>query len=133
MNRSHLWKFLIIVLVVAWSASEMIPPKSRPLIDAFQENVGKRDGVYSNILENFAALKKQNPQAEYKNLKEAIGTNDISHHFEIDTKGAKDPTVTILNTLQRRAAGKIKLGLDLQGGYSFLVRLETGKLATNTS
>ena len=133
MNRSHLWKFLIIVLVVAWSASRMIPPTGRPLIDAFQENVGKRDGVYSNILENFAVLQKQNPQAEYSNLKNAIGTNDISHHFEIDTTSAKDPTQTILNALQRKAAGKIKLGLDLQGGVSFLVRLETGKLATNVS
>ncbi len=133
MNRSHLWKLLIIVLVVAWSASEMMPPKSRPLIDAFRENVGKRDGAYSNILESFAVLQKQNPQAEYNNLKNAIGTNDISRHFETDTKGSKDPTQTILNDLQRKAAGKIKLGLDLQGGVSFLVRLETGKLATNVS
>ena len=42
MNRSHLWKFLIIILVVAWSASEMMPPKGRPLIEAFRELLNLR-------------------------------------------------------------------------------------------
>jgi len=133
MNRSHLWKLLIIVVVVGWAATEMLPLKSRPLIEVFQENIGKRDAVYTNIMTRFAELQKENPQNEYKNLFDAVGTNDISRHFDIDTKGAKDPNVAILNTLQRRAAGKIKLGLDLQGGSSFVVRMETGKLATNAS
>lgn len=133
MNRSHLWKLLIIVVVVGWAATEMLPVKSRPLMDAFNEGVGKRDGVYSNIVARFAELQKANPQNEYKNLKDAIGTNDISRHFDIDTKGEKDATQAILNTLQRRSAGKVKLGLDLQGGSSYLVEMETGKLSTNAS
>jgi SecD/SecF fusion protein len=111
----------------------MWPPKSRPLFDVFQETILKRDAVYTNIVTRYAELHKASPQADYRNLREAIGTNDISRHFEIDTKGEKDPTEAILNTLQKKAAGKIKLGLDLQGGSSFLVRLETAKLATNTS
>ena len=133
MNRSNLWKFLLIVFIVGWCATAMWPPKSRPLFQMFQENILKRDAVYTNIVTRFAELQKANPQAEYRNLREAIGTNDISRHFEIETKGEKDPTTAILNTLQKKGAGKIKLGLDLQGGSSFLVRLETGKLATNAS
>jgi SecD/SecF fusion protein len=133
MNRSHLWKLLLIVFVVGWCATAMWPPKSRPLFDVFQETILKRDAVYTNIVTRYAELHKASPQADYRNLREAIGTNDISRHFEIDTKGEKDPTEAILNTLQKKAAGKIKLGLDLQGGSSFLVRLETAKLATNTS
>ena len=133
MNRSHLWKLLIIVVVVGWAATEMLPYKSRPLMDAFNESVGKRDGVYSNIVARFAELQKANPENEYKNLKDAIGTNDISRHFDIDTKGEKDATMAILNTLQRRSAGQVKLGLDLQGGSSYLVEMETGKLSTNAS
>jgi SecD/SecF fusion protein len=133
MNRSHLWKFLLIVFIVGWCATAMWPPKSRPLFEMFQENNLRRDAVYTNIVTRFAELQKANPQAEYRNLREAIGTNDISRHFEIETKGEKDPTTAILNTLQKKGAGKIKLGLDLQGGSSFLVRLETGKLATNAS
>src|SRR5439155_10037571 len=37
-----------------------------------------------------------------------------------------------LNRLQREAAGKIKLGIDLQGGTSFLVRMSTNELAQTT-
>jgi len=131
MNRSHLWKFLLIVFVVGWCATEMFPLKSRPLIEVFQENYGNRDETYKTILARFAELQKANPQAEYKNLRDAVGTNDISRHFEVDTKGEKDPTSAILIALQRKAAGKIKLGLDLQGGSSFLVKMQTSQLETN--
>src|SRR5436189_165310 len=101
MNRSHLWKLLIIVVVVGWAATEMLPIKSRPLIEVFKENVGKRDGVYSNIMVRFAELQKANPQSEYKNLRDAIGTNDITRHFDVDVKGEKNPTSAILNVLQK--------------------------------
>jgi SecD/SecF fusion protein len=40
------------------------------------------------------------------------------------------PTYAILNVLQREASGKIKLGLDLQGGTQFLVSLDTNHLVT---
>ena len=39
------------------------------------------------------------------------------------------PNTFILNQLQRDASGKIKLGLDLQGGTSFLVEMDTNSLA----
>src|SRR5688572_4036906 len=131
MNRSHLWKFLLIVFVVGWSATSMWPPNSKKLFDVFQESILKRDAAYTNIVTRHAELQKANPQAEYRNLRQAIGTNDISKHFEIDTQGEKDPTGAILNALQKKGAGKIKLGLDLQGGSSFLVQLQTTNLATN--
>src|SRR4051812_3683212 len=133
MNRSHVWKLLIIVFIVGWAATEMWPPSGRPLIEVFQEEVRKRDAVYTNVMERFAVLHKENPENDYKNLLDAVGTNDISHHFEIDTKGAKEPTAAILMALQKKAAGRIKLGLDLQGGSSFVVEMQTGKLATNAS
>ncbi len=133
MNRSHLWKLLIIVVLVGWAATEMYPLKSRPLIEVFVENFQRRDADYTNIMARFAELQKENPQSEYKNLKEAVGTNDLTKHFDIDTKTEKDATVAILNALQRQGAGKIRLGLDLQGGASFRVTLQTTKLATNIS
>jgi hypothetical protein len=105
MNRNHLWKLLLILFVVGWSIAEMYPPTGRPLFEVFQESVGKRDGVYSNIVERFTQLQQQHPQAEFRNLREAVGTNDISRHFEIDTQGAKDPTIAILNALQKKAQG----------------------------
>src|SRR5262249_30273699 len=60
---------------------------------------------------------------------DAIGTNNITHYFPFfDTKNEVHPTSYILNRLQRDAAGKIKLGLDLQGGTSFLGGMQTNQL-----
>jgi SecD/SecF fusion protein len=133
MNRSLLWRFLLIVFVVGWATYSMYPWKSRPLAEVFQENAQKRDATLTAILTRFNELQKANPQNEYGNLIQAIGTNDITKYFDYNVSGKKDPTRAILNEIQKDAASKIKLGLDLQGGSSFLVRLETGKLATNTS
>ena len=76
-------------------------------------------------------LQKARPDREFANLQEAIGTNDIKPYFQfIDAKAQLYPNTFILNQLQRDASGKIKLGLDLQGGTSFLVEMDTSKLET---
>ncbi len=139
MNRSLLWRFLLIVFIVAGCITFAWPPTNRPLIDVFQEKVQKRDANIDTVLVKFKELQKANPQSEFKNLKEAVGTNDLTKYFDFDFKTAndanalKDPNAAILNWIQRTAAGKIRLGLDLQGGSSFLVQLQTSKLATNTT
>ena len=138
MNRNHLWKLLIIVFVLAWSAWEITPYKSRDLLGEFQdpEKAYKRDTNYTAIVEQAKKLQAANPKRDYRNLREAIGTNDITVYFPQFQKEAaaeKDPNAYILKRLQREAAGKIKLGLDLQGGSSFLVEMQTNKLPANVA
>ncbi|MCS7338854.1 MAG: protein translocase subunit SecD, partial [Verrucomicrobiae bacterium] len=86
----------------------------------------RRDAVYSNIVYELRQLQARNPARAYGNLLEAIGTNDITGYFPFwpEAKTQPDPTRYILNRLQREGAGKIKLGLDLQGGVSFLVQMQ---------
>ena len=92
------------------------------------------DATFSTILSAAGKLETARPGQHYGNLRLAIDTNDIRRYFPaIDTKGQADPTRAILNKLQKDAAGKIRLGLDLQGGHSFLVRLETNKLDSTSS
>ena len=69
------------------------------------------------------------PERPYDNLAEAVGTNDITRYFPFfGAKNELHPTTYILNRLQREAAGRIRLGLDLQGGTSFLVSMDTNRL-----
>src|SRR6266511_3197746 len=132
MNQKHLWRLLLIVFVVVWSIFELTPPSGRDLLQHFQERASGRDAAFSNIVQQAQALQKTNAAGAYANLKAAIGTNEIARYFrDINVKGEKNPTSFVLNRLQREAAGKIKLGLDLQGGTSFLVGLDTTKLSTN--
>jgi SecD/SecF fusion protein len=137
MNRNNFWRFFLVVLVVLWSFYELYPPKGKDLAVYFRERaVNTRDTVFSNIVAQVQVLQKAMPEKPYDNLIEAIGTNDISRYFPMfEARNEQDPTRYILNRLQRESAGRIRLGLDLQGGTSFLVKMDTSTLtnAADTS
>jgi SecD/SecF fusion protein len=133
MNRNNFWRFILVVLVVLWSLYELYPPEGRDLLLFFREKAVNRDPAFTAFFQKAQALQKAMPEKPYDNLVEAIGTNDITRFFP--SFGAKDqlhPTTYILNRLQRQAAGRIRLGLDLQGGTSFLVSMDTNQLAKTT-
>jgi SecD/SecF fusion protein len=109
---------------------ELYPPQGRDLVVFFREKAINRDPTFTALYQKAQALQKAVPEKPYDNLAEAIGTNDITRYFP--AFGAKEqlrPTSYILNRLQREAAGRIRLGLDLQGGTSFLVEMDTNRLA----
>jgi SecD/SecF fusion protein len=131
MSRNNFWKFIFVVIVVLWSVYEMYPPQSKNLIEYFAQRARNRDETLSTILEKAKALEAERPDRGFADLQQAIGTNDIAIYFPFfDTKNELNPTFAILNRLQREAAGRIKLGLDLQGGTSFLVEMDTNKLVS---
>jgi len=134
MNRNNFWRFALVSLVILWSLYELYPPEGRDLLQFFREKAVQRDATFSSIFQKAQALQKAAPQKpSYDNLVEAIGTNDITRYFpSFDAKDQLQPTTYILNRLQHDAAGKIRLGLDLQGGTSFLVEMDTNQLAKAT-
>ncbi len=124
------------MLVLLWSAYEIYPPTSRNLVQFFRDKAVDRDATFTSIYQKAQELQRAAPEKSYDNLMEAIGTNDILRYFPFfEAKNESHPTTFILNRLQREAAGKIRLGLDLQGGTSVLVEMETNRLehASDTS
>ena len=49
MNRSHFWKLVLILLVVAWSVSEIYPPTSKNLIEAFEQQSSTPNKTFDEI------------------------------------------------------------------------------------
>jgi SecD/SecF fusion protein len=136
MNRNNLSKFLIVVAIIVWAFYEMYPPVGRNLAQFFQEKAveSRKDAAYSNIVERLGTLQQANPARGYANLVDAVGTNDITSYFPFyDVSNVANPSRAVLDHLQRDAAGKIKLGLDLQGGTAFVVGLDTNYLAANAT
>jgi SecD/SecF fusion protein len=131
MKNNDFWKFILVAFIICWSLYEVYPPTSRDLVQEFESRAGGRDAVFAGILAQLGPLQQARPDREFANLREAIGTNDIQPYFQFvaNAKNQPDPNTFILNQLQRDAAGKIKLGLDLQGGTSFLVQMKTNNLA----
>ena len=124
------------IFVVAWAIWEISPPQSRNLVDFFDQNANRGDPVktasINSILAKARELEAQNPGRSYANLLDAVGTNNLAPLFpnikipESETLGQTNRAV--LNQLQKNAAGQVRLGLDLQGGISFLVAMKTDKL-----
>jgi protein-export membrane protein, SecD/SecF family/protein-export membrane protein SecF/protein-export membrane protein SecD len=129
MNRNNFWRFIIVVLVLIWAVISFYPPTSRDLIQTFRERAVKTDTNFHAIVQRAVDLQQKIPEKPYENLKEAIGTNDITRYFPFfAVTNSNNQTITILNRLQRDAAGKIRLGIDLQGGTSFVVGMQTNSL-----
>ncbi len=124
------WKFLLVVFVVAWSLFELYPPKPRDLIQVFQQLAEAPDATFNEIVAKAQELQRQNSN-QFLNLLTASGTNDLSRYFPDFRPEEADPDEVnrlILHRVQERAAGKIKLGLDLQGGVEFLVSMDASRL-----
>src|SRR5437660_978267 len=134
MNRNNLWRLVLVVSVIVWSLFELYPPRGRDLVQVFREKaVNRGDTNFTAIVQKAVMLEKAAPDKPYENLKEAIGTNDITKFFPFyEAKTEAHPTSFILNRLQREAAGRIRLGLDLQGGTSFLMEMDTSQLTNAT-
>src|SRR5688500_8392670 len=126
MNQNNFWKWALIVFVLGWSLYEIYPPQGKNLVEQFVESAANRDTNFTAIVTQAKSLEAERPTRSFQNLVDAVGTNDSRKYFpgfRIAGNGPR-PTRTILTRVKREAAGKVKLGLDLQGGTAFMVRLQ---------
>ena len=133
MSRNNFWKWAVVISIVLWSLFQAYPPRNQDIGEVFSGNAINRNKDFDAIVSHYQAAQKTNSAKSFANLVEAVGTNDLRNYFpQFDVRSETNPNFAILNRVQRLAAGKIKLGLDLQGGTSFLVALDTNKLETLT-
>ncbi len=131
MKQNNLGRFILVIAIILWSLYQIYPPTSRDLVKEFSRRAQNQDVAFKGILAQVDSLQKAGTNNEFIALQLAAGTNDLQKYFPFYPGAANQvhPNLFILNHLQRDAAGKIKLGLDLQGGTSFLVEMDTTKLA----
>lgn len=135
MKQNNVFRFCVVVFFLAWSLWAIYPPTPRDLLEVFKDRAQRVDTNFNAIVQAATKLQQQPTNRVFDSLYTAIkaqdlGTNNIGYYFpsiEVPST-AKDPTRHVLYRLQQEAAGKIRLGLDLQGGVSFLVRLDTNKI-----
>ncbi|MCB1124889.1 MAG: hypothetical protein KDM81_00225, partial [Verrucomicrobiae bacterium] len=122
-------RFLLVVFVVAWAVYEMIPPTARDLITVFNEQAEYRDNEFVEMVQRARDLVATGTNEPFAALMTAASTNDLARYFpSLTEEDAPDVNRGILHEVQKKASGQIQLGLDLQGGTSFLVSLDPEKL-----
>jgi len=134
MTRSHLWKFLFVLLTIALSLGSILPIKPKSLIAQFEKSATEGDTNSFRVLELILTQARQldaaRPGNTYSNLMVAVGTNELAQFFPkgfVDLSESSNPNRTILNRVQREAASKFRLGIDLQGGTAFQLELDPTK------
>ena len=135
MNKNNnLGRFILVLAIIAWALMEIYPPTSRDLVQEFNNRALSQDAAFKDIVQKAAELQKAGTN-EFTALQIATGTNDLKKYFPFYGAAANQiyPNTYILNHLQRDAAGRIKLGIDLQGGTSFLVEMDTNSVVVSTN
>lgn len=132
MQRNNFWRSILVLFVTFWALYELYPPTDRNIIDVFEERATRKDTNFNAIVTKARELDKAAPERNFTNLRDAVGTNSLTNFVSFNLAGEKDPSRAVLNRLQHEASGKIKLGLDLRGGTSFLVGLDTSKIAATS-
>jgi SecD/SecF fusion protein len=127
--KNRLPWFLAVVVLVLWSAYELYPPSTRPLIDQFERStVLPQDPTFQAIVRAAREQEAQQPGHSFDHLLTAAGDQNLQRFFpNINVPAGRETNRTVLNRLQRDALGQLKLGLDLQGGMSFVVQMQTNE------
>ena len=135
MKRNNLARFLLLLLILGWAWTEMYPLRDEPgkLIEQFDKATNKDadfDKVYQTALANFDSNDKNSN--EFGTLYEAVEASGLvltNYNFpKMTFRGQVPDNRLVLQKLQKQVAGQIQLGLDLKGGSSFLVAMDTNKL-----
>ena len=129
MRRNNFGRFILVICIILWALYEIYPPTSRDLMQEFARRAENKDATFTNILAQAELFQKTGTNTEFACLQMASATNNLQPYFPfVNAKDQLYPNTFILNQLQRDASGRIKLGLDLQGGTSFLVEMNTNVL-----
>jgi SecD/SecF fusion protein len=132
MDRKLLNRFLLVVGCLLFAAYYIYPVYPLSLAATARKHLTKSDPKIEAILDK-AAQAPIPKQWEIIKGEVADQNIDLRPHFSgirLPTRIESDEQANraILNYLQRESLPKITLGLDLQGGTSFLVRLDTKDL-----
>ena len=131
MKRNNFWRWFIVIFVVVWAIFEMIPPSDRDLIVEFENSASNKDDAFNQIVSTARADRETGTGSDYGNLLKAAVDIPLTNYFPKFTPPPDaNANSYVLNKIQRQAAGQIRLGIDLKGGTSFLLGMNTDALRT---
>jgi len=131
MQQSIIKRIILILVIVAASLYALWPPTDQNLIATFDKTATQKDEAFTKLMEAVRKAQAAQPERAYANLRSQVEEQktDLTKYFpRFAKKDSKTPNLDILARVQKLNAGKLRLGLDLKGGTSFLVELEVSKL-----
>lgn len=154
MSSKILWKLIASALFLAYALHHLFPIESTPFEEAIQAQVSANQDGFKALLTEArervatdsaaATAKGETSQTTIYSALYDIGagkgksgkTVDLQKEFFPDLRVVTDPNIArrnsyLLRDILQRAQGKLKLGLDLEGGVSFTLRVDPKNFEVN--
>ena len=136
MGKSIIWRLIIIGLILFGWAYSLFPPKDRPFYDVLLEEAGKEaDEEINKIIEEAKKIDNSNPESLLTPSKAVVR---IANELKVDLREyipiynqPEASNQVVADYVRRRAAGKLRLGLDLRGGTEFIITFDKDELQKN--
>lgn len=132
MKTHILWKMVVTLLLGAWAWMELTPIKDQPLPQYFEEKCSssKSDELKEIIhkatdLQSAAAGTSFFAQFKQVAMDDKVDLSAFFPQFDIsDVKNLNKRNDILLQHLLQTSQGRLKLGLDLQGGLAFTLKID---------
>ena len=131
MSGKILWKLLLSVVIVGWAVLNLFPLRDTDFDQYILDRATAHKEEFAQVLTRAQeqVKNKESPTlfVALKNMGDT-GTYDYLLYFPdvhvADIKNVKKRNEIILRELLRQSQGKIKKGLDLQGGLAFTLKVD---------
>lgn len=140
MSGKYISKALIILLVVGWSIMNITPVKDTPYDQYISGQASNKQEEFQGLLkraeEQVAAGKSPSVFVALSQMGQ-MEKIDFSQYFPginlADIKNLEKRNNTLLRHLLHESQGKLKLGLDLEGGVAFTLKVADASLDKESS
>lgn len=132
MKASIIGKLLLSIVIVGWAVSNLVPLKDTPFEEFIAQRPTSNQEEFQEILERAEnEVDAGNAPSLYVALRDIGQSEDIDFHGKffsdinlVDIKNLKKRNETLMRVLLKESQGQVKLGLDLQGGTAFTLRID---------
>ena len=136
MSKSIIWRLVIIFSVLLGWGYSLFPPKDRPFYEVlFKEVDGNADSELEKVVEEAKKIDNSNPDSFLTPPKAVLRVaNESKVNLRDYIPLYNQPEASnqaVVNYVRRRAAGKLRLGLDLRGGTEFIITFDSDELEKN--
>ncbi len=129
MKRINFWRWVFVIFVLVWALFELYPPKDQPLIDVFERNAVNKDDRFESVVNLAREGLSTSTNSAYALLLAAAANTPLTNYFpQYNPEPDANANAYVLNKIQRLAAGKVRLGIDLKGGTSFRLAMDLDTL-----
>ena len=133
------WKMLATLLLAAWAWTELTPVTNQPLPQFFEKECdSSKIESLKSLLDTANRFQIESPGKSFTSslqqtlAVEKIDLSEFFPQFDVsDIKNLQKRNDILLQHLIQLSQGRLKLGLDLQGGLAFTLKIDEQALDTD--